>query len=43
MLSRYGSQGLVAFIAIILLSGLMSATALRWVCHGKRWIMRDKI
>ncbi|KAK0656145.1 major facilitator superfamily domain-containing protein, partial [Cercophora newfieldiana] len=43
ILNRYGSHGLVAFIAIVLFSGLASAVALRWECHGRRWIMMDKI
>ncbi|KAK0633456.1 major facilitator superfamily domain-containing protein [Immersiella caudata] len=43
ILQRFGSHGLVVFIAIVLVTGLASAVALRWECHGRRWIMRDKI
>jgi hypothetical protein len=42
-LERFGSRGLVAFIAIALSTGLASAVGLRFLGHGKRWILRDKI
>ncbi|KAK3936077.1 major facilitator superfamily domain-containing protein [Diplogelasinospora grovesii] len=40
---RYGSDALVAFLAAILSSGLISVIALRWVCHGQRWVFKSKI
>ncbi|KAK0730702.1 major facilitator superfamily domain-containing protein [Lasiosphaeris hirsuta] len=43
ILARYKSHGLVAFLAAVLFSGLVSATALRWLCHGRRWIVRKRI
>jgi hypothetical protein len=42
-LERFGSHGLVVFIAIVLITGLASAVALRRECHSRRWIMKDKI
>ncbi|KAK4218773.1 putative transporter [Rhypophila decipiens] len=43
ILAAYGSTGLLVFLAIALLVGLMSITALRWVSQGKRMLLRDKI
>ncbi|KAK3330415.1 major facilitator superfamily domain-containing protein [Apodospora peruviana] len=43
ILAAYKSDGLIAFLAVVLLSGLISATALRWLCHGRRLILRRKI
>ncbi|KAK4449505.1 hypothetical protein QBC34DRAFT_448853 [Podospora aff. communis PSN243] len=43
ILERFGSPGLVVFIAIVLVTGLASAVTLRWECHDRRWIMKDKI
>ncbi|KAK5654965.1 hypothetical protein OQA88_6723 [Cercophora sp. LCS_1] len=40
ILEKYGSHGLVA---LILLTGFGSVTALRWLYHGRRWIVKDKI
>ncbi|KAM7193700.1 putative transporter [Rhypophila sp. PSN 637] len=43
ILAAYGSNGLLVFLAIALLVGLMSIAALRWVSQGKRMLLRDKI
>ncbi|KAK1757689.1 putative transporter [Echria macrotheca] len=43
ILARYGSPGLVAFLTAVLVSAVASATVLRWLCHGRRWIIKDKI
>lgn len=43
ILERFEGRGLVVFLAIVLFTGLVSMTALRWLCHGRRWMLVDKI
>ncbi|KAK4173051.1 putative transporter [Triangularia setosa] len=43
ILAKYGSDGLVAFLAAILASGLISIGILRWHCNGRRWLAIGKI
>jgi hypothetical protein len=43
ILARYGSNGLLAFLAAVLFSGMISATALRWLFHGRRWIIKARV
>ncbi|KAK3900434.1 hypothetical protein C8A05DRAFT_35936 [Staphylotrichum tortipilum] len=37
ILARYDSNGLLAFLAAVLFSGMISAAALRWLVLGRRW------
>lgn len=43
ILDRHGSNGLVAFLAAVLASGLISIGILRWQCNGRRWLVMGKI
>ncbi|GAB1311311.1 Major facilitator superfamily domain-containing protein [Madurella fahalii] len=43
ILARYKSNGMVGFLAAILFSGLISVAALRWLCHGRRWIFKGRV
>ncbi|KAK3372541.1 major facilitator superfamily domain-containing protein [Podospora didyma] len=43
IIERFKSNGLVAFLAAILVSGLVSATVLRWLCHERRWTLKSRI
>lgn len=43
ILERFEGRGLVVFLAVVLFTGLVSMTALRWFCHGRRWMLVDKI
>ncbi|KAH6854502.1 major facilitator superfamily domain-containing protein [Chaetomium sp. MPI-CAGE-AT-0009] len=43
ILSRYQSNGLLAFLAAVLFSGMISAVALRWLSHGRRWIFKARV
>ncbi|KAK3695032.1 major facilitator superfamily domain-containing protein [Podospora appendiculata] len=43
ILARSPTYGLVVFLAAMLLSGLFSAVALRWLSLKRRWIFRQKI
>ncbi|KAK1829870.1 putative transporter [Podospora conica] len=43
ILERFQGQGLVVFLAVVLSTGLASMTALRWLCHGRRWTLAGKI
>ncbi|KAK3298989.1 major facilitator superfamily domain-containing protein [Chaetomium fimeti] len=42
ILSRYQSNGLLAFLAAVLFSGMISAVALRWLSHDRRWIFKAR-
>jgi hypothetical protein len=43
ILTRYQSNGLLAFLAAVLFSGMISAAALRWLSHGRRWIFKARV
>ena len=43
ILARYQSNGLVAFLAAVLFSGMISAAALRWLHQGRRWIFKTRV
>ncbi|KAG7292200.1 hypothetical protein NEMBOFW57_002235 [Staphylotrichum longicolle] len=43
ILERYHSEGLLAFLAAVLFSGMISATALRWLFHGRQWVWRVRV
>ncbi|KAL2259376.1 hypothetical protein VTK26DRAFT_6966 [Humicola hyalothermophila] len=43
MLSRYGPQGLVAFLAAVLFSGMISTGTLRWIHLGRRWALHAQV
>ncbi|AEO65355.1 uncharacterized protein THITE_2112263 [Thermothielavioides terrestris NRRL 8126] len=43
ILARYHCDGLLAFLAAVLFSGMISAAALRWLFHGRRWIFKARV
>ncbi|KAK0672905.1 major facilitator superfamily domain-containing protein [Cercophora samala] len=43
ILAKYGSDGLVSFLAAVLASGLISIGFLRWQCNGRRWLVMGRI
>ncbi|KAK0737591.1 major facilitator superfamily domain-containing protein [Apiosordaria backusii] len=43
ILDKYGSDGLVLFLAGVLASGLVSIAILRWLCNGRHWLIIGKI
>jgi hypothetical protein len=43
ILARYQSNGLLAFLAAVLFSGMISAAALRWLSHGRRWTLKGRV
>jgi hypothetical protein len=43
ILDRYQSDGLLAFLAAVLFTGLVSAVALRWHLHGRKWVWAAKV
>jgi hypothetical protein len=43
ILARYRSNGLLAFLAAVLFSDMNSATALRWLFHGRRWLFKARV
>ncbi|KAK4240654.1 hypothetical protein C8A03DRAFT_41864 [Achaetomium macrosporum] len=42
ILAQYRSYGLVAFLAAVLFSAMISAAALRWLVLGRRWIVKAR-
>ncbi|KAL2178501.1 uncharacterized protein P884DRAFT_322397 [Thermothelomyces heterothallicus CBS 202.75] len=43
ILTRYQPSGLLVFLAAVLLSGMISAAALRWLSHGRRWLLKARV
>ncbi|KAK3996133.1 putative transporter [Cladorrhinum sp. PSN332] len=43
ILERFGPDGLVAFLGVVVFTGLISVLALRWLCNGRRWVLMVKI
>ncbi|KAL2159227.1 hypothetical protein VTH06DRAFT_2659 [Thermothelomyces fergusii] len=43
ILARYQPHGLLVFLAAVLLSGMISAAALRWLLHSRRWLLKARV
>jgi len=43
ILARYRSEGLLTFLAAVLVSGMICAAALRWLFHGRQWVWRARV
>ncbi|KAM7190293.1 putative transporter [Naviculisporaceae sp. PSN 640] len=43
ILAAYGSTGLIVFLSLVLLVGLLSVSWLRYLCQGKRLVLTEKV
>ncbi|KAK4103188.1 MFS general substrate transporter [Parathielavia hyrcaniae] len=43
ILARYATKALLAFLAAVLFSGMISAAMVRWLFHGRRWVLKARV
>ena len=43
LLDHLGPKALVAFLALLLGTGLSVGLTLRWLSHGRRWVLKQRI